>query len=116
MSRGVGVESGDEFFSRAVGDQRRGAGGAKQAFRREIVGVSIAGALTGDDANAAAGADSLAGGLDQRLIDADRGRGDRLEVEVGIVAAGGERLTQAAFEEAFGKAEFLKKIAFVGGF
>ncbi len=85
----------------AAGDQGRGAGGMQQALGREVVGVGVAGALAGEDADAAAYADALGGGLDERLVDAERGGGDRLEVKVGVVAAGGERLAEAALHEAF---------------
>ena len=110
----VGVEGGDEFFGRAVGDERGGAGGAQQAFGGEVVGVGVAGALAGDDADAAAGADSLAGGFDEGLVDADGGRGDGFEVEVGVVATGGEGFAEAALEEALGEAELFKKVTLLG--
>ena len=87
----------------------------EQALGAEIVGVGVAGALAGEDADAAAGAGALAGGFDDLLVDAERGGGDGLEVEVGVVAAGGEGLAEAALEQALGDAEFLKKVAFMAG-
>jgi hypothetical protein len=60
----------------------------EQALGAEIVSVGVAGALAGEDADAAAGAGALAGGFDDLLVDTERGGGDRLEVEVGVVAAG----------------------------
>ena len=87
----------------------------EQALGAEIVGVGVAGALAGEHANAAAGAGSLAGGFDDLLVDAQRGGGDRFEVEVGVVAAGGQSLAQAALQQALGDAEFLKEITLVTG-
>jgi hypothetical protein len=107
-------EALDGLLGGAGGDEGGGAGGVEQALGAEVVGVGVAGALAGEDADAAAGADALAGGLDDLLVDAERGGGDGLEVEVGVVAAGGERLAQAALQQALGDAEFLlKKIALV---
>ncbi len=108
-------ESGNGLFCRTSGDERCGACGMQQALGRKIVGVGVAGALAGDHADAAAGAHALAGGFDQRFVDADRGRGDRLEVEVGVVAARGKSLAQAAFQQPLGKSKFFKEIAFVAG-
>ncbi len=110
----VGVEGGDELFGRAVGDERGGAGGAQQAFGGKVVGVGVAGSLAGDDADAAAGGDSLAGGLDEGFVDADGGRGDGFEIEVGVVASGGEGFAEAAFEEALGEAELFKEVPLLG--
>jgi len=87
----------------------------KQTLGREIVSVGVAGALAGEDADAAAGAGSLGGGFDDLLVDAERGGGDGLEVEVSVVTAGSEGLAQAALQKAFGDAEFLKKILFMAG-
>ena len=86
----------------------------EQAVRAEVVGVGVAGALAAEDANAAAGADALAGRLDDLLIDAQRGGGDRLEVEVGVVAAGRKSLAQAALQQPLGDAEFFKKVSVCG--
>ena len=87
----------------------------EQALGAEVVGVGVAGALAGEDADAAAGAGALRGGFDDLLVDAERGGGDRLEVKVGVVAAGGEGLAEAALQQALGEAEFLKEIALVAG-
>ena len=109
------AKAAHQLLRGAAGDQRRGAGGAQQAFARKIVGVGVAGAFAGDDADAAAYADALAGGLDQGFVDAERGRGDRFKIKVGVLAAGGKRLAQAAFHQAFRQAKFLDEIAFVVG-
>ncbi len=58
--------------------------------------------------------DSLAGGFDEGLVDADGGRGDGFEVEVGVVATGGEGFAEAALEEPLGKTEFIEKITLLG--
>ncbi len=111
---GFGVaEAAHQLFGWAAGDEGCGARGAEQAVGGEIVGVGVAGALAGDDADAAAYADALAGGLDEGLVDAERGGGNGLEVEVGVVAAGGEGLAETAFHQAFGETEFLDEVAFV---
>ena len=65
------------------------------------------------DADAAAGADALAGRFDDLLVDAQRGGRHRFEVKVGIVAAGAQRLAQAALQQPLGDAEFLKKVTLV---
>jgi hypothetical protein len=83
-------ESLDGLLGGAGGDEGGGAGGVEQALGAEIVSVGVAGALAGEDADAAAGAGALAGGFDDLLVDAEGGGGDGLEVEVGVVAAGGE--------------------------
>ena len=118
-----GVKIGGRRFGKALhklvgrpgGDQRGGAGGVQQAVRVEVVGVGVAGAFAAEHADAAAGADSLAGGFDDLLVHAQRGGRHRLKVQVGIVAAGRERLAQAALQQPLGDAEFLKKVTFVTG-
>ena len=59
-ARGGLLKSGDGRFCGGAGDQGRGAGGVQNAVGGKIVGVGVAGALSGDDADAAAGGDSLA--------------------------------------------------------
>jgi hypothetical protein len=54
---------------RSVGDQGGGAGSTHQPLGRKVIGVGITGAISGADANTTSGADSLAGRLDQRLVD-----------------------------------------------
>ena len=53
------------------------------------------------------------GGFDEGLVDAEGGGGDGLEVEVGVVAAGGEGFAEAALHQAFGESEFFDEVAFV---
>src|SRR4051794_20228172 len=62
----------------------------QDALGREIVGVGVSGALAGNDADSASGADALGRGFYERLVNADRGRVQILEVEVGVSAAGRE--------------------------
>ena len=95
---GLGVlEAVDRLLRRAGGDERGGLGGVEQALGTQVIGVGVAGALAGEDADAAAGAGALAGGLDDLLIDTEGDRCDRLEIEVGVISAGGERFAEAAF-------------------
>ena len=101
------------LFSRAGGDERGGAGGVEQAFGAEIVGVGVSGALARENADAAAGAGALRGRFYDLLIDAESRCSNRLEVEVGVVAACTKGLAQAAFQEALGDAKLLKKITVV---
>ncbi len=83
-----GVEIGDGrldeslhgLLGRAAGDEGGGAGGVEQAIGAEIVGIGVAGALAGENANAAAGTVALRGGLDDLLVDAEGSCGDSLEV------------------------------------
>ncbi len=48
------AEALHELLGGAGGDEGRGAGGAEKAVGGEVVGVGVAGALAGEDANAAA--------------------------------------------------------------
>ena len=80
-------EAAHQLFGRAAGDQGGGSCCAQQAVAGKVVGVGVAGALAGDDTDAATYADSLACGFDERLVDAERGGGDRLEVEVRVLAS-----------------------------
>jgi len=82
------TEAGDALLAGSAGDEGRSAGGTHEPFGGKVVGIGVAGAIAGADANPAAGADALAGGLDQRLVDRDGGRGDGFEVEVGEIPAG----------------------------
>ena len=108
-------EALDCLLGWAGGDEGGGAGGVEQALGTEIVSVGVAGALAGENADAAAGAGSLAGRFDDLLVDAERGGGDGLEVKVGVVATGSKSLAQAALEEALRDAEFFEKITLVTG-
>src|SRR5580658_8526362 len=63
------LKSGDGSFRGGAGDEGSGAGGVQDARGRKIVGVGVAGALSGDDADAASGGDALRGRLDQRFVD-----------------------------------------------
>ena len=109
------AEAGDALLGGAAGDQGGGAGGAQEAVGGEVVGVGVSGALAGEDTDTTADADALAGGLDQRLVDAQRGGGDGLEVEVRVLAAGGERFAQATLHQPLGEAELFNEVSFVVG-
>ncbi len=113
IGRGGLGESLHGLLRGAGGDERGGARGVEKALGAEVVGIGVAGALAGEDADAAAGADALAGGFDDLLVDAQRGGGNRLKIKVGVVAAGGESLAQAALEQPLGDAELLKEITSV---
>ncbi len=103
------------LLGRARGDQRRGPRRMQQPLGVQIVGIGVAGALARQHANAAPGAGSLAGRLHDLLVHAQRDGRNRLEVKVGIVAAGGQSLAQAALQKPLGDAKFLEKIALVAG-
>jgi hypothetical protein len=98
---------------RAVGDQRRGARGFEQAIGAEVVGIGVAGALAGENANAAADADALRGGLDDAFVHAERGRGDGFEVEIRELAAGRKGLPEAAFQKPLGQSEMGQEVTLV---
>ena len=51
------------------GQMAGGAGGMQDALRRKVIGIGIAGALTGNNPNATAAGNSLGSGLHQRFID-----------------------------------------------
>ena len=113
---GLGVtEALDELLGGAGGDESSGAGGLEESVGGEVVGVGVARALAGEDTDAATEGDALGGGLDERLVDAERGGGDGLEVEVGVIAPGGESFGEAALDEAFGDAEFRGEVVLVVG-
>lgn len=80
-------EAARQFLGWAACDQGCCACGTEQAIGRKVVGVGIAGALTGDDADAAAYADALAGGFDEGFVDAERGRRNRFKIKVRILAS-----------------------------
>ena len=90
-ARSLVLQIYDRLLRWAAGDERSGFRGVQDALRREIVGIGVSGALAGDDANAASGADALGGGLDEGLVDADGGRVQIFEVEVGVSSARRER-------------------------
>ncbi len=79
---------GDALLGRSIGDQGRRARGAHEPFSGEVIGVGIACAVSGDNANTTACAHALAGGFDQRLIHRDGGRGDGLKIEIRKISAG----------------------------
>ena len=83
----------------------------QQPLRAQVVGVGIAGPLAAQHADAASGARALAGRLHNLLVHAQRRCRNRLEVKVGVVAAGAQRLAQAALKQPLRQAEFLKKVA-----
>ena len=90
IGQGRILKSMNRLLGRTGGDQSGGLGGVEQPFRAEIVGVGVACALAGENANSAAGAGSLAGGLDDLLVDAQRSRRNRLKIKIGVVAASGK--------------------------
>ena len=61
------------------------------------------------DADADAERYGLAGAFDDALIDADGGVGDVLEIEVGVIAAGGEGFAEVALKVMLSDAEFRAK-------
>ena len=81
------AEAAHQLFGGAAGDEGCCSGCAEQTVAGEVVGVGVAGALAGDDADAAAYADALAGGLDEGLIDAERGGGNRFKIKVRVLAS-----------------------------
>ena len=107
------AEALHELFGGAGGDESSGAGGAEEAVGGEIVGVGVSGSLAGEDTDAAAEADALGGGFDEGLVDAEGGGGDGLEVEVGVVATGGESFAEAALHKAFGDSQLVDEVALV---
>jgi len=75
--RGFGVaEAAHQLFGGAAGDQGCGSCCTEETIARKIVGVGVAGALARNDTDAATDADPLTCGFDQRLIDAEGGRGN----------------------------------------
>ena len=107
------AEALHELLGGAGGDEGGGARGLEECVGGEVVGIGVAGALAGEDADAAAEADSLRGGFDEGLVDAEGGGGDGLEVEVGVVAPGGESFGEAALDEALGDAELRGEVLLV---
>ncbi len=118
-----GVEVGERFVLKTVdgvfrgpgGDQGGGACGVNQALRAQIVGVGVAGAFAGEDADAAAGAGALAGRFDDLLVNAQGDGCNRFKVEVGVIAAGRKGFPEAAFQQALGNSELFEKVPLVSG-
>ena len=98
------LESGDRRFRGGAGDQSRGAGGVQDAVGGKIVGVGVAGALAGNDANAAAGGNALRGGLDHGFVHHQRGGGKIFKIKVGVIAASREGGREIVLEVALGEA------------
>ena len=67
------AEAQHEFLGGAGGDEGGGARSFKERVGGEVVGIGVAGALAGEDTDAAAQTDSLRGGFDEGLIDAEGG-------------------------------------------
>jgi len=91
-------QTDDRLLRRAAGDHGSGSCGVKDALRGKIVRVSVAGALAGEDADAATDGDALGSGLHHALVERDRGGSLVFEVEVGEVAAGGKRGGKVALD------------------
>ena len=78
--------------------QRGHVRGLADLLRAEVVAVGVAGALAGDDAHADAQRDALRRALDDGLIDADGTGGQVFEIQVGVVAAPGQRFGKVVFQ------------------
>jgi hypothetical protein len=109
------IESLNRLFRRTRGDQRGRLRCMQKAVWVEVIGIGVTGALSREHANAATGAGPLAGRLHDLLVNTQAHRGNRLEIQVGIIAARRQGLAQAAFQQPFRNAKFLKKIALVVG-
>ena len=109
------LESGDCRFGRRARNQSRGAGRVQNALRRKIVRVGIPGALARDDAYAAARRNPLRGGLHQRFIHHQRGRGQVFEIKVGVVATSRKRRGQISLQIVVRKSVVGEEEAFLGG-
>jgi len=94
-------------FRRTLGDASCDARGFADFFRTEIVAVGVAGTVARDHAHADAKGDALHRALDDGFIDAEAAGGEVFEVEIGVVAAGGEGFGEVGLEVVFGEAEFL---------
>ena len=90
-------------------DQGSRARRVQNPLRRQVIGVGVAGALAGNDANAAARRNSLRSRFDHRFVKAQRGRRHVFEVEVGIVAACRKRRRQIALHVDRVEAVFLEE-------
>ena len=91
----------DRAFSTLAGPaaiRAADVGGVADLLRAEVVAVGVAGALAGDDADADAQRDALGRALDDRFVDADGTGGKVFEVEVGVIAARGERFGKVVFQ------------------
>ena len=82
----VRLQIHDRSLGRAARDQRRRPRRMQNPRRREVVGVGITRPLAADDAHAATGTYALRRRLHHRLIHTQRGRGQVLEVEIGVIA------------------------------
>ncbi len=96
------AEAGHLLLGRTARDKGRRPRCTKEALGGKVVRVGVAGALAGEDADAAADADALRGGFYEGLVDAERCRGNGLKIKVRVVAASGECLAETAFHQALG--------------
>jgi hypothetical protein len=71
-----------------VSDQRGHPRGFTNLPRAEVVTIGVSSALAGDDANADAQRDALAGAFDDSFIDADGAGGEIFEIKIGLVYPG----------------------------
>ncbi len=96
-------------------NQRRSPRRMQQPLRAQVVGIGVTRSLAAQHPNAAPRARSLAGRLHNLLVHAQRGSRNRLKIKVRIVAAGAQRLAQAALQQPLREAEFLKKVSPMAG-
>ena len=97
------------LLRRAAGDERRGARRAQNFFRRQVVGVGVAGTLAGDDSDSTACRNALRGRFHHGFIERDGGGGEIFEVQIGVVAARAQRRAQIALQVGFIEPILLKE-------
>ena len=97
------------LLRRAAGDERRGARRAQNFFRRQVVGVGVAGTLAGDDPDSAACRNALRGRFHHGFIERDGGGGEIFEVQIGVIAARAQRRSQIALQVGFVEPILLKE-------
>ena len=97
------------LLRRAAGDKRRGARRTQNFFRRQVVGVGIAGTLAGDDSDCAACRNALRGRFHHGFIERDGGGGEIFEVQIGVIAARAQRRAQIALQVGFIEPILLKE-------
>ena len=76
-------------------------------LRAEIVAIGVTGALASDDSHADTQGNSLDGALDDRFVNAKAAGGQVFEVQIGVIAAGGQSLVEIRLEVVLGDAELL---------
>ena len=112
VRRAGGGQTDRVNLRRAVGDMTGDAGRFSDAFRREVVGVGIAGLVARNHSHAAPNQDPLGSILDDRFIEQKGRCGGVFKIEIRVIAPGAQRFTEIAFQVFFNQTVGVEKETF----